>query len=100
MGMPRRSVTIGVIVVSVIIAILLIILYARRESFTPLAILTIGDSGTFNDYGFGTPLVQTSWSGKGTLFQPFVALDQGLYTSDKWGPRTNVARMLPAECRK
>ena len=40
----------------------------------------------FNDHGFGTHLYQTDWT-RGAFFQPFVPLDQGLYTSDEWSPR-------------
>ncbi len=40
----------------------------------------------FHDYGFGTKLYQSDWS-RGAFFQPFVPLDQGLYTSDEWSPR-------------
>lgn len=66
--------------------VLLCILFTRKEGFPAPKRFLRYNNYHFNDHGIGTHLYQTDWT-KGAFFQPFVPLDQGLYTTNEWSPR-------------
>ena len=62
------------------------LIYNNKEKFrAPRRFLRYGNYH-FHDHGLGSHLYQTDWT-RGAFFQPFVPLDQGLYTSNEWSPR-------------
>ncbi len=74
---------IGLLVIGIIICV---VVRNQTENFgAPNKIIRYGNYH-FNDHGFGSHLYQTDWT-RGAFFQPFVPLDQGLYTSNEWSPR-------------
>ena len=70
-----------------LIGIILCATMNKDEQYeVPKRILRYGNYH-FNDHGFGAHVYQTDWT-RGAFFQPFVPLDQGLYTSStEWSPR-------------
>ncbi len=68
------------------IIIILIYLFTNKEGFRAPRRWLGFNNYHFHDHGLGSHIYQTDWT-RGAFFQPFVPLDQGLYTSDEWSPR-------------
>lgn len=79
--------TLIAVVLAITIAVIIFLVEKKKsEDYeAPKKFLQYGNYH-FYDYGLGTKLYQSDWT-RGSFFQPFVPLDQGLYTTDEWSPR-------------
>ena len=59
----------------------------------PERIIQVGNNESslnFLDRGMFSPIQYVGWETPGTSFQPYVALDQGLYTNQGWTSNTQL----------